>query len=141
MADINPKARTIWAIHAAFMLAVPMYAVVTHFVLLQNPENIHANPFIARILLIVAIVQIPLGFILGEVVAKTGMRMNTAAGPKYLDPITSKIIMGDALFEAIAVYGVVGAIFGMPAWQSDLLFVISFVLLTIQAIRIRNQFD
>lgn len=139
MTAIKPNARTIWLIHAAFMFAVLIYAGLAHFVFLPAPEKPVTTPLVSLVLLIVAVVSIPLGFWIPMFLPKSGISIKHSNS--VLDSMAGGIIIGDAFFESIGVYGLVCAVLGRPAWEVDLFLVVSFVLLAIQGIRIRNDYS
>lgn len=120
-------------------MAVPVYAGLAHFVVLPMPDKPPASQLVTNLLFGLGFISILLGFWIASLLPESGISIGNSENK--LDSVTAKMLVGDAFFESTAIYGLVGSVLGMPAQQCDLLFLISFVLLAIQAIRIRNQFS
>lgn len=126
--------------HGALMVSVPFYAAIAHLVFLPMPDR-PSSAFVSGLFWIAGLITIPAVFVLPARLAKSGVKIRMVDGMITItfDPPSGKIFVGDLLCESIAVYGLAGSTVGMPAWRIDALMVISFVLLSIQAIRMRNQ--
>lgn len=140
------KPLTMWIIHFAFIMAVPIYAVVASVI--QPGVSPAGAPLAARTpwlpwaLVFLSVVQIPLGYFLPEIMTRSRQQAAEKSSRDYLALCQLKMILSDAFFEAIAVYGLVGVIaFGMALQVAYALMGLSLVLLLTNIPRIAGWID
>lgn len=129
MRNKNASPLVAMILHGIFMFAVLGYAALAHFLAPRVAASNAISPVVLYVLVGLALYQIPLAFFLPKFLAKKGS--NAAAA----------FIVSDACFEAIAVYGLVGAFVGMPLLWVDALMVLSFIMLAINSIRLGTMRD
>lgn len=132
----TPNPVLLWPIHFAFMLAIPIYALL---VFLLRPEAPLARLSLLPVVLLVAGLGAPLvGLLVGRL-------MHAAAVRPGIDPPTrlarrlATVIMQDAFYESAALFGLIGSFFGMPLWVTGVLMVVSLGFLTSQIPMIRRS--
>ncbi|MCE5229999.1 hypothetical protein LLG95_10440 [bacterium] len=111
-------------IHVAFLMAVPIYAGITYFFIMPFPKLFPYDPIVSNILIFIGILQIPIGFLVPKI-AKSYPAV--------------ALILSDAVFESIAIYGLVGPLFSMATPAAWALIGLSFVLLAANTLRLRSQ--
>lgn len=124
----GPTPEVALIIHAVFLFAVLLYGCLAHFLVPTLPNRPPFDPMIGYLLVGIGLIQIPLGFLLPVMLKKS-------SNPPVL------FIISDATFEAIAIYGLVGAFLGMPLLWADGLMALAFVMLAINTIRLRTMRD
>ena len=111
-------------LHLAFMMAVVIYAGLAHF--LFEPSTIpEADPVFKWVILGLGVVSAPMGFVVPRIIG----RVNRLDARQLL-------IVTDAFFEAIAIYGFVGIILGVPVTYCYPLMGLSFALLAFQTFNV-----
>lgn len=138
-----------YMIHLVFTASVPVYALVYYSIFLR-PEHPAAGTttpqthIINYILISIAFVSAIGGLIIPGIMSRIMSRFSPAS------PLTPtacfviciiKMIVSDAFFEAIAIYGLVGGFMQLPQNFTFLLMIVSFILLLINFARLRNWLE
>jgi hypothetical protein len=137
-----------WIIHFAFLLSVPIYSVVTTFIL--APQASRSAPpgdpglFLA-VLGGVAVVNIILALTAERWLDKVNptRKLNQPEGSAagYMERAITRLTVVDAFYEAIAIYGLVGQFLGFKLWQSYIFMGVGFLALLIRIAAVRNITD
>lgn len=137
-------ARTLWIIHGAFIWSMPIYAVLARFIArgAETGSGVSPSPTIFVAVIVVSLLQIFLAHWIPTLLESIAGRAGSAgasgaggsgmgvsgAGPSTLPdgpkaPDVSRyarpLVVMDALMEAVAVYGLLGAVVGfLEVWQA-----------------------
>ena len=140
----DSKTRVMWMIHFAFVAAVPMYLVIAALVI-QPGLKTENQPFAAEpratmlfvALCALALVQLIMAAILPQRFKQQMVRCEDSPDV-YLAKRQTTMIITDAFYESIAIYGLVGIILGLKPWQGYALMAVSLVFLLMAIGRIRD---
>ena len=140
------KPLTMWIIHFAFVMAVPMYAAIALVILPKaspaGAELAAKTPWLPWALVFLAAFQIPLGYFLPEILTRSRQQSAEGSPAAFLAICQLKMILSDAFFESIALYGIVGVIaLGMKLPAAFALMGFSLVLLLTNIPRIAGWMD
>jgi F0F1-type ATP synthase membrane subunit c/vacuolar-type H+-ATPase subunit K len=133
----------LWILHFGFITAVPIYAVVMMLVrtsmggdaiFSSRPLQVYAA--ISAISLVVLIMGFTVPVWMKAVADQPG-----DSAQAYLNKRMTELIVTDALFESIAIYGLVGVVLGMQPWQGLSLMVVSLLFLLSVLGRLRAWID
>jgi hypothetical protein len=111
------------------MLSVPVYAYIYVHVFPRSAPSPPPAPnlMITYILVGTSLLMIPFGFFLSHFI-------NLKSRSLFM--VNVAVIVGDAFFESIAIYGLVGYFLGMPDAISYGLMGLSFCILLLNTIRV-----
>jgi len=124
----------IWTIHAVFTAIIPIYMVMFAFAIAPSGAK-NTVSIVSYMPVILALVTIPLGFVLPLLAGRMG-GAGTTGGVGIL---LVKMILSDAIFEAVAIYGMIGPFLGTPLWICYGLMGLSFALLAVNSLRIVQE--
>lgn len=126
------------AIHIAFLCAVPVYALLLPVVAHSAKPTPGLPAFMPYLLPLVALVEIPLGFIIPWFA--TAPKPGDAEKDMTADTRrTTALILSDSAFEAIAIYGLVGVFLSTPTWLCYAMMGMSFIVLLANTLRLRTR--
>ncbi|MCL5269624.1 MAG: hypothetical protein M1457_03500, partial [bacterium] len=111
----------LWTVHFAFVATIPIYALVADFLIVPSIAAPPALP-VPQVLILVA-----LGFVsmVNIIVGLNWERLVTSHAPAdehpsevYLDKVRVLMIISDAAFESIAVFGLAGFVLGFTRLEA-----------------------
>ncbi|HOE97061.1 MAG TPA: hypothetical protein PLS90_03600 [Candidatus Sumerlaeota bacterium] len=131
----NAGESAIWLVHWAMTASVPFFLLLAWFVMfpqISTPDAAAApaQRTAALLLIVVAVAQIPAGFML------PALLWNLTAS-RGLARVKLMAILSDALFESIAMFGLVGPYVGMSQMMGYGLMLLATVMLGMNTARIR----
>jgi len=98
-------------------------------------ESASAPAALNLVLIVLSVVHIPLGFFLPDWIA--GRILPASAGSQGgPEPGILRLVISDAIFEAIAIYGLVGKFTGMQPMVSCGLMLLGLILLLLNTARV-----
>lgn len=106
----------LWLIHCAFIMAIPTYGVMTATILapMQHGTPPRQDNLMIAVLCVVAMLSL-IGGLTANRWSPLFIRGNFTDDAKgFLMREQSRLIVGNAFFESIAVYGVAGIFLGLP---------------------------
>jgi hypothetical protein len=143
-AESPTKPSVLWIIHAAFIIAVFAYLYVIKFVLLPGQSAPSSpDPIMFYTLVLVAFFNAGLGFILPSFLLRTmDQKGDPNPSPEFwLGRRLKAMIISDAFFEAIAIYGVVLTVLDFPFDLVWPFLLAAALLLVFNIARIRSWID
>jgi hypothetical protein len=127
--------RILWIIYGAFVAAVPIYVFVYFFYFTQMFGEVSPAlpPKMATYLFGgISLITTGLGFFLAE---------RFPIKPRSIETVQVRMIITNAFFESVAVYGLIGRILGLPQNVSVALFALSLVALIINGNRVKGWIE
>lgn len=139
---LPPSPGALWLLHSSFITAIPIYGVMLVTVLAPPPG---APPHRAP-LLIAALCGLALLALIGGLTSNRwsplfirGNFPDNALG--FLMREQSRLIVGNAFFESIAIYGLIGPMFGFPLGLSFAFMGVALVALLLRIPVVREITD
>lgn len=135
---------TMWTLHFAFVASTGIYAAVYAFMIpAVAPDAAAADAGwtpAAVALLALAFVSAPVGFLLPVLMTMRADPPDSGAAD-FLARRQTAMILGDAVLESIAIYGLIGAFVGMPSAACYGLMAFSAALMVARVGSIRGWID
>jgi hypothetical protein len=142
----KPATFVLWIVHFAFMAMVPVYAYIFYALLSPQFANTHSAAgqklsIPALTIIALAIVQIPIGLLFPNFIRRAQSKFAAGIPNALLAGVFIGMIVSDAFFESIAIYGMIGCFMEMQAGMSYALIGLSFILLAFQIPRVRGWIE
>lgn len=135
------RIRLMWIIHCAFIGATIIYGVVAY--ILKTSGGMSANQpsaVIMPVMLVLSIMSLAMGFVVPGIIVASRIQPDTSPGNILTARLIQMIVM-DACFESIAIFGLAGMVVGMQAIVGYGLIAVSLVALASQSGRIGGWID
>ena len=118
-------------IHGAFMIAIAVYAIIHPLAIAPAQAGVETDWLMSGIFVFIAFMSAVFGFVFPIIQAKQGIQPSPQSGQ-------IKMIVTDACFESIAIYGLVGGFVGMPDWLAYTLMATALFLLLLNTLRVNR---
>jgi membrane protein implicated in regulation of membrane protease activity len=136
--------QVLWIIHGAFIAAMPIYMALVLTVFKEPHPDWELRGIRPSVvfgaLAIVSIAQALVGFTFIDRLLESASHPQPTA-MDYLMRTQARLLINDAFLEAIAIYGIVGRVFGIEIWQALAFMIVSLALLALQSRRLREWLE
>lgn len=136
------SAAALWLVHFAFIMTVPVYGVMgTLFLVPKTPPPPGQTTMMLAVLGGLSLVTLVMGLTINLWFRHLGQARDPEPAGRFLARAMVKVIVGDAIFESIAIYGMVGILMGFQLWQAYLFMGVSLLALLIRIAMVRAITD
>lgn len=125
------------------LLWIPVYSILVIFVMSGADDAVSTSSIsgFSWFLIGISLMEVPLGFVVPELAVKHDPNPDTESPHLYLAKCQNKMIIGNALFHSIAIYGFIGSVFDVQPIIMHGLIGFSFLLVLLNTVRFFGWMD
>ena len=141
---LRARKRVFWILHFAFMAAVLVYTFLAYTFLSSELLGEGAKTLTDLQAPALALIVLSLASVAGGYLIPARIKVPGSDSDSVLDRLAAlqtRMIITDAFFESIAIYGLIGVFMGMGQGLRMSLMALSFILLALQIPRFRGWLD